>query len=133
MEKRTEFLTKLNGLVSLAKSQGSQISIEEVKTYFKDIELTEEQMESVFDYLLSQKVVVKGYLKMDAPVQEEKLVLTEEEEANLLGVIVNKTDMDEYKRYRKDYDYFKKERFLQNAKRAAKKNKKNKTTMKIEG
>ena len=34
MEKRTEFLTKLNGLVSLAKGQGSQISIEEVKTYF---------------------------------------------------------------------------------------------------
>ena len=49
-----------------------------------------------------------------------------EEEAKLIGVIVNKTDMDEYKRYRKDYDYFKKERFLQNAKRAEKKNKKNK-------
>ena len=47
----------------------------------------------------------------------------QEEEANLLGVIINKTEMDEYKRYRKDYDYFKKERFLQNAKRAEKKNK----------
>ena len=39
---------------------------------------------------------------------------------------MDKTEMDEYKRYRKDYDYFKKERFLQNAKRAEKKNKKNK-------
>ena len=52
-----------------------------------------------------------------------------EEEANLLGVIVNKTDRDEYKRYRKDYDYFKKERFLQNAKSAEKKNKKNDDAM----
>ena len=83
MEKRTEFLTKLSGLVNVAKSQGSQISIDEVKAYFTDIELTEEQMELVFDYLLSQKVVVKGYLKVDAPAQEEKLVLTEEEEAYL--------------------------------------------------
>ena len=47
----------------------------------------------------------------------------QEEEANLLGVIINKTEMDEYKRYRKDYDYFKKERFMQNVKRAVKKNK----------
>lgn len=41
-----------------------------------------------------------------------------EEGANLLGVIINKTDMDEYKRYRKDYDYFKKERYVENAKNA---------------
>lgn len=47
----------------------------------------------------------------------------QEEEANLLGVIINKTDMDEYKRYRKNYDYFKKERFLENVKYATKKNK----------
>ena len=50
----------------------------------------------------------------------------QEEEANLLGVIINKTDMDEYKRYRKNYDYFKKERFLENANYAAIKNNKKK-------
>lgn len=48
----------------------------------------------------------------------------EAEEANLLGVIINKTDMDEYKRYRKDYDYFKKERYAENAKFAIKNKKK---------
>jgi len=47
--------------------------------------------------------------------------MLQEEEANLLGVIVNKTDLDEYKRYRKDYDYFKKERYAGNAKHAMKK------------
>lgn len=48
--------------------------------------------------------------------------ILEEDEANLLGVIVNKTDKDEYKRYRKDFDYFKKERYAENAKYAIKKN-----------
>jgi len=44
--------------------------------------------------------------------------------ANLLGVIVNKTEKGEYKRYRKDYDYFNKERYAGAAKEAMKKNKK---------
>lgn len=47
-----------------------------------------------------------------------------EEEANLLGVIINKTEMDEYKRYRTNYDYFKKERYAENAKFALKNKKK---------
>ncbi len=47
----------------------------------------------------------------------------QEEEANLIGVIVNKTEMDEYKKYRKNFDYFKKERYAENAKSAIKKNK----------
>lgn len=46
------------------------------------------------------------------------------EDANLLGVIVNKTEMGEYKRYRKDFDYFKKERYVENAKSAIKSKKK---------
>ncbi len=82
MEERAEFLNKLNGLVAMAKGQGDQITIDEVKTYFSETGLTEEQMELVFDYLLAQKVVVKGYIKM-TEVAEEKVTYTEEEEAYL--------------------------------------------------
>ena len=82
MEARAEFLKKLNGLVAMAKGQGDQITIDEVKAYFADAALTEEQLELVFDYLLAQKVVVKGYIKMTAAV-EEKITYTEEEEAYL--------------------------------------------------
>ena len=64
MKERAEFLGKLQGLVLKAREQNSQITIDEVKQYFEDAALTEEQMELVFDYLLSQKVVVKGYIKM---------------------------------------------------------------------
>lgn len=82
MEARAEFLKKLNGLVAMAKGQGDQITIDEVKAYFADAALTEEQLELVFDYLLAQKVVVKGYIKM-TEAAEEKLTYTEEEEAYL--------------------------------------------------
>ena len=82
MEARAEFLKKLNGLVAVAKGQGDQITIDEVKAYFADAALTEEQLELVFDYLLAQKVVVKGYIKM-TEAAEEKLTYTEEEEAYL--------------------------------------------------
>lgn len=81
MEGRAEFLNKLNGLVAVAKNQGDQISIDEVKLYFSDTGLTEEQLELVFDYLLAQKVVVKGYLKMSKT--EEAITYTEEEQAYL--------------------------------------------------
>ena len=79
---KAEFLEKLSGLVKMAKAQENQITIDEVKTYFAEEDLTEEQMELVFDYLLAQKVVVKGYLKMEVPeAEEEKVNLTADEEA----------------------------------------------------
>ena len=64
MEERVEFLRKLQDLVALAQKQENRITIEEVKRFFSESDLTEEQMELVFDYLLTQKVVVKGYIKM---------------------------------------------------------------------
>lgn len=82
MEARTEFLKKLNGLVTTARGQGDRLTIDEVKAYFSNIDLTDEQLELVFDYLLAQKVVVKGYLKMTES-SEEKYTYTEEEEAYL--------------------------------------------------
>ena len=70
MEGRVEFLRKLQDLVALAQKQENRITIEEVKRFFSESDLTEEQMELVFDYLLAQKVVVKGYFKM--PEKEAK-------------------------------------------------------------
>ena len=79
---RAEFLEKLSSLVKMAKDQESQITIDEVKGFFEAESLSEEQMDLVFDYLLSQKVVVKGYLKINDE-EEEKVTFTEDEEAYL--------------------------------------------------
>jgi len=83
MEGKTEFLKKLNDLVAVVRDKGNQVTVDEVKTYFSGMNLNEEQIELVFDYLLSQKVVVKGYIKMDMPEAEELVVYTEEEKAYL--------------------------------------------------
>lgn len=82
MNDKARFLEKLNGLLVLAKGQESQITIEEVKAYFSEDALTEEQMELVFDYLLAQKVSVKGYVKFEGEKAEET-EYTEEEKAYL--------------------------------------------------
>ncbi len=83
MNNKGRFLEKLNGLLALAKDQESRITIEEVKAYFSEDALTEEQMELVFDYLLAQKISVTGYVKMDIGEAEKQLEYTEEEKAYL--------------------------------------------------
>lgn len=77
MSGKTAFLEKLNGLLKLAQGQGNQVTIEEVKAYFSEDALTEEQAELVFEYLMAQKVAVKGYVKLTS--EEEKIEYTEEE------------------------------------------------------
>lgn len=81
MSGKAEFLEKLNGLLKLAQGQGNQITIEEVKSYFSKDALTEEQTELVFEYLMAQKIAVKGYVKMTSV--EEKDEYTEEEKVYL--------------------------------------------------
>lgn len=84
MKNKAEFLKKLNDLVTVVRNEGNQITVSEVKTYFSSMDLNEEQIELVFDYLLTQKVVVKGYIKIDMPTLEDTtLELTEDEEAYL--------------------------------------------------
>ena len=82
MNNRIEFLNKLNELVKVAKGKGSTIEIDEVKAFFEGA-LTEEQFELVFDYLLAQKVVVKGYFKMPEEEVKETVTYSEEEIAYL--------------------------------------------------
>lgn len=82
MNDKLNFLDRLNELVKKAKTQGSQISIPEVQQYFKDMELTKEQMDLMFEYLMSQKVAVVGYVKLDSEVKEE-IEFTEEEKVYL--------------------------------------------------
>ena len=82
MNDKAKFLEKLNGLRGMAKEQGSQITIDEVKAYFSEDALTEEQMELVFDYLLAQKIIVKGYMKLQKE-SETQVEFTEEEKAYL--------------------------------------------------
>ena len=63
MSGAAQFQKKLVEILSLCKEYGDEIEREEVDTFFKEEHLTEEQMNLVYDYLLSQKILVKGYKK----------------------------------------------------------------------
>ena len=64
MSGAAQFQKKLVEMLSLCKEHGDEIEREEVEIFFKEEHLTEEQMNLVYDYLLSQKVLVKGYTKV---------------------------------------------------------------------
>lgn len=70
MADKLEFRSKLSGILSLAIEHDYKITCEEVEAYFEEDQLTQEQMELVFDYLLAQKVAVKGYVKVGGTVVE---------------------------------------------------------------
>lgn len=89
MADKLEFRSKLSGVLALAMEHEYRITCEEVEKYFEEDQLTQEQMELVFDYLLAQKVAVKGYIKVGGSVVEaeqetvQTITYTSEEEAYL--------------------------------------------------
>lgn len=90
MADKLEFRGKLAGIYEVAEAQGHKMTCEEVEQYFAEDKLTKEQLELVFDYLLSKRVAVKGYVKSGGTVTEasdEKIqssaIYTPEEEAYL--------------------------------------------------
>lgn len=80
MRSRAEFMEQLQELVRLARENQNSIRVDEVEDFFGTEGLSQEQMTLVFDYLLAQKITVKGYVKLQ---EEQALELTEEEQAYL--------------------------------------------------
>lgn len=68
MAEKLQFREKLAGILQLCEKNKNVIIKAEVEEYFAGDDLTHEQMELVFDYLLSQKVIVKGYVKSGGSV-----------------------------------------------------------------
>lgn len=71
MEKERKFALKLQELLQLAKTQGNQVSEEQVKEVFTELSLEEEKLLLVYDYLKQHKigigeaVVPEDYLTED--------------------------------------------------------------------
>ncbi|XCP84931.1 sigma-70 domain-containing protein [Roseburia hominis] len=87
MAGKLEFREKLAGIQSLCKSKNNQIEKSEVEEYFQEDNLSREQMDLVFDYLLSQNIVVKNYIKTGGAViqaeENEEIALSAEEQQYL--------------------------------------------------
>ena len=83
MAERLEFREKLAGILTLCESQNNITDKATVEAYFAEDNLSAEQMELVFDYLLSKKVIVKGYVKAGGSIKnaentEEPIRYTQE-------------------------------------------------------
>lgn len=86
MADRLEFQGKLGWILEEAKEHANRIQKEEIERYFENDDLSDEQMELVYDYLLSQKVAVSGYERKHGRVyaaEEKESILTQEEQTYL--------------------------------------------------
>lgn len=82
MAEKFRFQEKLAEILKMGELNGQQLEKDVVVNFFEEDQLTAEQLELVFDYLLSQKVIVKGYVKAGGVVTaaaESEVVLSEEE------------------------------------------------------
>lgn len=113
MSSKLQFREKLSGILQLAEEQGKRITTEEVELYFEEDHLTKEQIELVYDYLLSQKIVVKGYEKTGGTIKEKEeqpVAYTKEEQVYLetylsdLSAIRLEEDGERQKLYREVLD-----------------------------
>ena len=93
MNQEQKFIEKLSLIKEKALSQNSRISQKEVKQFFEEEILSEEQMLLINDYLLSQRITVTGYMKSGE-------ILSQKEESRVCN---NSSEEEEYlKEYRED-------------------------------
>lgn len=70
MADRLEFTAKLAGILENGKEQDYRMSFSEVEEYFKEDDLNEEQLALVCEYLMSQKVIVSGFVPRKGEIKE---------------------------------------------------------------
>ena len=81
MSNTVQFREKLIQLLGMCKEKKNEVEKEVVEQFFEEESLSDEQMNLVYDYLLSQKVLVKGYEKTvkEDLAEENENKFTEEE------------------------------------------------------
>ena len=84
MSDAVQFQKKLVQILSVCNEKGNEIEKEEVERFFEAEALSEEQLNLVYDYLLSQKVIVKGYVKDSEEKSEEDCSKFTSEEVEFL-------------------------------------------------
>lgn len=75
MQDRYIFRELLSEMKALADQKGNRLTTEEIRAYFHNAHLTEEQFKLVFEYLAGEKIEIVGYKK---PKKETPAVETEE-------------------------------------------------------
>lgn len=72
MKQEELFSSLLAQVIEQARNQGNCVSQEEVKTIFEPLQLSEEQMQLVYDYLLKHKVGIDRPVNLDDYITDEE-------------------------------------------------------------
>ena len=86
MIEQSQFRKKLEQLLEQADEQDKRLTNDQIKDFFAEDGLTEEQMLLVYDFLMSQKIVVSGYYKQESAERKDTISeneFTEEEKQYL--------------------------------------------------
>lgn len=91
MEDKEQFLSSIQDLIQIAKTQDNQLHIDEIKSYFHDM-LEESKLQFVYSYLTGQQIQVVGYDSQptESSIEEievnpqEVKVLNQQEEDSLI-------------------------------------------------
>lgn len=110
MADREEFQKKLAKLLETAAAQGNRMTQEELAAFFREEELTEEQMELVVEFLMAQKVEVAGYIGNAGEKAEEeedpRASLSEQEKAYVADYLQSIRNMDVTSEQEAMLDYY---------------------------
>ena len=86
MNKELEFAKKLEEVKHLAKEQGNMITQEQVIEAFEELELSGDQMQLVYDYLLQSKIGIGQHLSPEDYLTEKEQDYLEEYLSEIEGL-----------------------------------------------
>lgn len=72
MQERYIFRELLSEIKELADQKGNRLTVEEVRDFFRNSHLTEDQLQMVYAYLEGEKIQVLGYQSSEKEAEEEK-------------------------------------------------------------
>ena len=73
MDDKKAFTELLQDMLEQAQINGNQISQEEIQEYFEDLNLSDEQMNHIYSYLVAHRITVKGFVPSASIRRESKL------------------------------------------------------------
>lgn len=92
---RIKFMEMLQAITEIAKTQGNYLTQKEMKGYFGDMDLVEEQYQHIYQYLGENKITVEGFIYKPIAVKEENTKETVLETSETREEIVYKEDEKE--------------------------------------
>ena len=89
-----KFLERLKELVALGKKKKSILEIQEINDFFRDMDLSTEQMERVFEYLEANNIDVLRINSDDDDDVDLDAIMSDEEDVDILFITNKALDMN---------------------------------------